>query len=222
VDLLSLASLFPLLRPLDPRFEAWAAEVESREPTRELVEAGLGWAGRRERKRIARDSEALLGPLGKKERMVALMGSVVAALREERELEPGALDHLESCPGCRGEPAEALATVINATDLWSVGEAEQAEEALERVPQAEFDDQVFGATLTLQAGAMWSKAHAKRLELLVERVRAQLPVDGHPLASSALAEACSELKRNHGVRERLAGLLLADTIGPARILRLAA
>lgn len=221
-ELLSLASLFPLLRPVDLRFEAWAGEVGNAEPTPELVEAGLGWCGRRERKRIVRGAEALLGPLAEEERQTVLVGSLVAAMRERRRPDPAALDHLESCAGCRGEAAEALAAVIEPADLWSLAEAEQAEEALEGVPEAELDDQVFAATLTLQAGAMWSKAHTTRLELLVGRVRAQLPFDGRPLASGALADACSAVEGEVGVRLRLAGLLLADTLGPMRLLRLAA
>ena len=221
-ELLSLGSLFPLLRPVELRFEAWAASARGAEPTPEQIEAGLERVRRRERRRIVRAAEALLGPLGEAERHVVLVGSVVAAVRERDRLDPAALEHLENCEGCRGEPAESLAAVLEPCDLWSVGEAERAEEALDRVPEAELDDQVFGTTVTLQAGAMWSKAHMRRLELLVGRVRAQLPFDGRPLASGALAEACSAVEREEGVRLRLAGLLLADTLGPVRMLRLAA
>jgi hypothetical protein len=221
-ELLSLASLFPLLRPFDPRFEAWAAATSGDDLTQDLVEAGLQRVGRRERKRILRAADALLGAIGDEERQVVLIGSVVAAVREQRDLDPTALDHLESCEGCRGEPAESLAAVLEPCDLWSVVEAERAEEALDRVPQAEHDEQFFAATITLQAGAMWSEAHTRRLELLVGRVRAQLPLDGRPLASSALAEACSAVERELGARLRLAALLLADTLGPVRLLRLAA
>lgn len=221
-ELLSLASLFPLLRPLDPRFDAWAASVGDGTPTRELVDWGLKRVGQRERKRIVSGAEALVGALGEAERQAMLVGSVVAALQEQRALEPAALDHLESCEGCRGGAAESLAAVLDACDLRSFGEAAQAEEALDRVPEADGDDGVFAATLTFQAGSIWSDQHARRLELLVSRVRAQLPLAGRSLASAALGEACAAVERESAVRTRLAGLLLADTLGPARLIRLAA
>jgi hypothetical protein len=220
-ELLSVGSLFPLLRPLDARFEAWAAAVSDAELGPELLNAGLERMGRRERKRVLRGAEALLGALGDDERQVVLAGVVVAVLREPRELDPNALDHLESCEACRAEPAETLAAVVEPCDLWSVDEAERAEAALARVPEAELDDRVFAATLTLQAQAMWSKAHASRLELLVGRVRDRLPADGRPLASTALVEACAAVGQDAGVRVRLAGLMLAGALGPARMLRAA-
>jgi hypothetical protein len=167
-------------------------------------------------------AEALVGALGEEERQAVGVGSVVAALHERRELEAAALDHLEGCEHCRAGAAESLAAVLEACDFWSLGEAEQAEAALARVPEAEVDDGVFAATLTFQAASMWSDEHVRRLELLVGRVRAQLPVADRPLASAALSEACAAVEGEHGVRTQLAGLLLADTLGPARLIRLAA
>jgi SEC-C motif len=221
-ELLALPSVFPLLRPLDSRFEAWTASVGEAAPTRELVEAGLDRLGRRERRRIVSAAEALVGELDEVERHAVLVGAVVGALGETGELDPASLDHLEECEDCREGPAEALAAVLEPCDLWSFDEADRAVEELDRVHEALAGQAAFAVMLGVQAGSMWSREHTRRLELLVDRVRAQLPVVGRPLASAALADACAAVQREQGVRMRLAGLLLADALGPARLLRLAA
>ena len=221
-EVLALPSVFPLLRPLDPRFEAWVGSVGEAPPTGELVEAGLDLLGRRERGRIVRAARALAEELDEAERLAVLVGAVVAALSEARELDPASLDHLEDCEECRQGPAESLAAVLEPCDLWSLGEADRVVEELDRVDEAPAGEGAVALMLGLQTGSMWSREHTRRLELLVERVRAQLPVAGRPLASAALADACAAVQSEQGVRMRLAGLLLADAVGPARLLRLAA
>jgi SEC-C motif len=188
-EILSLPSLFPLLRPDCAGFDRWADGVAAdTEWSKELLEEGLASLGRRERNRIAGGHRhefpqvwsglvAELGdePLAEK---VIMIGAVSAGLRERLPLDPGRLEVIEAC-GCQ-DAAEALAFALEATDLWSVYEATVADEALGRIPDRELDDERFDAVIEAAAGRLATGRHRRRLAVLVTRLPGRLPETEHP------------------------------------------
>jgi hypothetical protein len=222
---------FPLLRPASRSFELWAAarpDVEDRECVQLGIEA-MGW---RERRRIVlgarrlgdgwRNVTAGFGDERVAERAL-LAGAVVSGLREREPPDELALELLEERDDLREDPAEALSLVLEACDLWSIVEAEQLDLALAELP-GELDDYEYETlwhrTIGSEARRLAGAHHRRRLELLVRRLRQQLPFDRYPLASAALTRACDAFERVPGIRERLLALLLADTLGPLRDIQL--
>jgi hypothetical protein len=206
-EVLALPSVSPLLRPCEGAFEAWLDGLDEPEITRQLIEDGGSRLSPGERDRIV---QACAAEYGDRWREVAeqvgvedatttlLVGAITAALHEVRTLPPDALDHLEVCDVCRGEAAHALALMIDPCDLWSVSEAAFVADA--------------GGWVERARAELWTDAHERRLELLVDRLRRLLPMASHARASAALERAFAEFEREAGVRVRLAALLLADAV----------
>lgn len=207
-ELAGLPALFPRLRPSEPEFEAWVSSLAAGEPSPELIEDGVARLSADERCRIKtaytsefpvvwQELSAELGDAADDDNLL-VAAAVVASLHERRRLDPNELAHLDECDDCRSGPAEALASVLEACDLWSVVEA------------ASEDDPV------------WSNDHERRLELLVARVQRQLPLTEHPLASAALVSACSVVFAEAEVRDRLVALLLEQATATLDLLAQAA
>jgi hypothetical protein len=228
-----LASDFPLLRPESRSFDRWLDRLAAvGEAEDEDVDRGIAAIGRLERRRIVRAARALGAPW---QRVVAeledgtvaehalLAGAVAAGLKERKAPDHLALELLEEREDLREDPAEALSFALEACDLWSVVEAERLDRALAELPD-ELDDYEYEAvwhrTIAAEARRLARGPHRRRLEVLVRRLGAQLPLDGYPLASDALAQACAAFVRVPVVRERLLALLLADTLGPLRHIQL--
>jgi hypothetical protein len=210
-DLFGLAFSFPRQRPASASFDAWAQGAPDR-LTRELVEEGLAQLGSSECERIPAEFaaahprvwESTVREAGSRDDAshFVLVGAVVAGLEEwKRPLDALALDLLETDADARDDPAEALALVLKAGDLWSVLEAVEAAEPFDR-----------GAALTRVADDLWGEWHEQRLAVLVRRVRTRVPVAGYPAASFAIESACRAFEHDADVRHRLRSELLLDAM----------
>jgi hypothetical protein len=205
-EVLALPALFPLLRPVDADFERWASDHAREELDRKLIEEGGSRLPTWERERIAgaharEHPEAwasLVADVGdENDACQALMvGSVTAALSEQRELCPHCLDLVQN--GADSDAAEVLASLIEPCDLWSIEDAMLAEDELD---------------VSRLAEKRWTDDHDCRLTLLVDRVGARLP-EGSRVAAAAVGE----FRKSARIRGRLAGLLLEDAVPALRLL----
>lgn len=220
-DLLALATLYPVLRPLDSAFEQWAGESGPVETTQEIVNAGLALISVAEGERILDAAKRHCGEAWEEpaaaygdEREAAqavLVGSVVAGLGECRELHREVLAELELEAGIEVDPLDALVEVLSCAELWSLPEAvvaawNAAPDALPRsVP----------VVLEAEARAAWTEDHERRLRFLVARMADKLPSPEFPNASAALDVAFGLVERDDDVRLRLAGAMLERAIPAA-------
>lgn len=140
------------------------------------------------------------------------IGAVGAALAEDRRLRANDLALIDDERELLQDPLEVLALVVEPCDLWSLVEAVETAAALADPSSHR------GETVAAEASARWTDDHRARLDLLVERVRRQLPVDGRPLASAALAAACGAYSNDPRVRDTLPALLLEDALPAAGLL----
>jgi hypothetical protein len=227
----SLPMLFPLLRPQSEAFEAWvdrlnASRDRSWRPSAALRNEGIELLDDAEVERILATPEEFLGDSWRRlcegfadEHIVhvaLLNGAVAAALDEPHSLNAVALELIENGPDLRATPSEMLALVIDAGDLWSVKEADQVEKEIQTISDALEDDAyevAWLAAIASVAGRCWTGQHARRLEVLVERVRSQLPLTDFPEASRGLATACDRFASEPALAAQLGSLLLADTLG---------
>jgi hypothetical protein len=227
----SLPILFPLLRSSGPAFDAWverglAATVTDASGLADLVDEGLSLLGQDEAERILELAPTvspdlwthLRNDLGD-EQLEDLLhsGAVLAALGEQRTLDPHTLALLDGTNVFDQDPLEPLALTLDADALWSVVEAEAAEAAVAAIPDY-LDDEAYErrveSSLAQIVRSYWSDSHAERLQTLVARVRAQLPLAGFPRATRALATACDFFAGEQSGCERLAAMLLFDTLDP--------
>jgi len=187
-DLLGLATLFPVLRPLDAAFEQWAGGGEPFEASRENVDTGLALISAAERERILGAArrhcgEALEDPAAAygdalEAAQLVLVGSVAAGAPECRELHHELLVELERDAGLEAlDPLAALAEALACAELWSLPEAVAAawnagEGALLplNVP----------VVLAAEAFPAWTEDHERRLRFLAVRIAGKLPVPGFP------------------------------------------
>jgi hypothetical protein len=226
-ELFGLASMFPLLRPDSPEFDAWVDARREAEVTRASIEEAGALLPAAERERIVRAHaqefpgvwRSLVDDLGDEHEaeQVVFVGAVVAALEELRAVDPSVLELIEENEVMAGHPVEALALALEATDLWSIAEATAADEALAKIPDVLADDAyeiLWIATIEAEAARLWSPRHEGRLARLVERLSAQLPIAGRANASAVLADGCAWFERDEEVRFKLAAMLLADSLDP--------
>lgn len=222
-ELLALGAFCPRLRPRDPELERWLDDQPPGEPTRELLEAALARISGDERAAMVHryaDEQpeawrAIVDELGDAETAARLLGigAVHAALREGRRLRASDLELIEDLRELREDTLEVLALVVEPCDLWSLGEAVETAAALAAIPPIRY-----GEAVAAEASSRWTDDHRARLDLLVERVRRQLPVDGRALASAALAAACAAYANEPRVRGTLPALLLEDALPAAGLL----
>lgn len=218
-----LPSSFPRLRARGRGAARWVTVVEAAGLDDGLVESGVAALGESERRRIVRECSrrhrrlwrTLVREVGDAEQAAEALisGAVVAAAVERMPPAASRLAFLEAEPGLHA--AEALALAIRSDDLWSVVETAELDEALARL-DAGLDGEEYGvlaeAIAARTAQRLVTRWHRRRLDVLVGRVAARLPHPGHPHASAALAHACGAFERHRAVRERLAALLLADSL----------
>lgn len=227
-----LPTLFPALRPEGEAFDRWVDQlgaVDIVELSERQLQEGVAPIEAGEKARIAAAAaalepawQALSDELGEGPACDALLlGGVLAALHEERTLDPELLELLEG--GEAGHPVTALSSSLDPTDLWSVVEAAAAEAACEGIPD-ELDDEAYErlweSAIVETADLLWSDWHARRLATLVERVRGQLPARGFPRASALLAEGCEDVRKDAHLARSVAAELLGDTLGALRQLEL--
>jgi hypothetical protein len=224
--LFGLASMFPLLRPDCPEFDAWLDARQATEITRELIEEGGALLPAAERERIAHAHGlefpevwgSLVADLGDEADadQVVVVGAVVAALAEARRVDPDILELVEhESEGLGADSPEALALALEPTDLWSIAEAAVADDALAEIPDTLDDDAyavLWGAVIEAQAAQLWSPRHERRLARLVQGLRARLAVAQRPAAFAVLTEACAAFEREEDVRTKVASLLLAGSL----------
>jgi hypothetical protein len=229
--LVGLGSLFPLMRPCGGGFEPWLASHATSEPDRETIDEGLALLSEEDGRAIV-DAHASMYPdvwrglvddVGGAEtaELAAIVGAMAAALRESREPSPLTLDLIAD----EHDLGQALALAIDGTNLWSIAEATHLEEAL-----AELDPDVDAAAYELlwkaaveqEAARRWTEDHARRLGVLVDRVRAELARIEHHGAASVLERACKAFDADERLRRRIGMLLLVDTLGPLLSLSLPA
>lgn len=221
--MLALGALCPRLRPRDPELERWLDDQGRGEPTRELLDEALARISDDERDAMARRHadecpeawRRIVDELGDAETAAKLLGigAVAAALGEDRRLRANDLALIDDVRELREDPLEVLALVVEPCDLWSLVEAVETAAALAGVPSSRC-----GEAVAAEASSRWTDDHRARLDLLVERVRRQLPVDGRPLASAALAAACDAYANDPRVRDTLPALLLEDALPAAGLL----
>ena len=221
-----LPNFFPLLTPQDDATELWLAQHAASEPSAEVIDAGIERLPEAERKRMLTYArglsniwEGLVADTGDEELVskVVVSAALVAALSERRGLEPARLDLIEESEETRKDVLATLSFVLGPTDLWNLVEAQRVGDSLDEVPEWLDDDEYerrCQETLELERSQIWSEAHERRLCLLVERVAAQLPAEGYPNASAALAAACGLVAENREARLRLAEMLLYDALDP--------
>jgi len=223
----ALPIALPLLRPDGEAFEAWANTKQPAgpdgAPPKGLIDEGIDRVEEEERERIVEAAarahpklwQRLCEETGDEDllRSCVLYGAVLAALREERSLDPDTLDLIEEESPDFSDPVEALAVAIESADIWSQVDAISALRAFEAMPE-NASEKSFGRRwreLVAEVSAeRWSDRHERRLRLLVERIRSQLPFETHPLATAALQAACKRLDQKEKHFARLAAMLLAD------------
>lgn len=223
-EIVSLPASYPRLRPAGTALAAWLDRVVTRELEPSIDEA-LGLIEEPERVRLV-DGYALAAPVEWKQlthelgdaalaQEALLAGGVIAALRERWGPDPDALELVEELADVRADPAQALGFALEGADLWSFDESVAADAALAALPE-HLDDDAYDVrwkrVLAEQAELQWSDWHEERLELLVARLRARLPLDGFPVASRALAGACERFDGDPAFRRELAAVLLSDTL----------
>lgn len=226
-ELLGLASMFPLLRPDCPAFDAWLDSRRELEVSRASIEEAGALLPEAERERIVRMHaqefpdvwRSLVDDFGDEAEaeQAVVVGAIVAAFGEARTVDPTVLELIDGDHELRADPAEALALSLEATHLWSIAEATVTGDALAEIPvasSAEAYEVAWTATVEEAAARLWSPRHERRLERLVERLRTQLPLGYNPNASAVLEEACAAFEHDKRLRARLAALLLADSLGP--------
>jgi SEC-C motif len=222
--LLGLATMFPLLRPECPEFDAWLEAQDASQMSETMVEAGESQLPETERERIAHEHardfpelwRSLVHDLGEAEaEQLVLFGAIVAALREARTLDPNVLELIEEQGDeLREDPAEMLALVVEPTDVWSIAEATAMNEAFECIPDSfdEVYEVLWDAALRLELSRSWSERHERRLSRLVRRLHGQLKLVESAAARELLHDACVAFERDEHVRRRLAAMLLADLV----------
>jgi hypothetical protein len=219
--LAGLGSLFPLTRPCGGEFERWLAAHATVDADTETIEQGIARLTEDDRRAIidahvSRYPEVwrgLVGDAGGNDiaERVAIAGAVTAALTEPRE--PYAA-HL-ALIAAEDDPAEALALALDGPNLWSIAEATLLDEALAGIDDGLADgvyEKVWAAMLDEAAQLFWSDGHARRLEILIRRLRACLPTLKPEPAARVLGVACDFFVEHEDVRRRLAAMLLADTV----------
>lgn len=218
--------MFPLLRPDCAEFDSWLEAQDPTHLTEAMVEEGENVLPPAERQRITRTHaedfpelwQSFVDDLGDEDEAerIVLAGAVLAALQEPRTIDSDVLELIEEQGGeLRDDPAELLALVVHAGDLWSVADASDLDEALALVPDF-LDDNTFDvmwhAAIELAMRESWSARHERRLARLVRRVEVQLEHVERLAARDLLMEACDEFQRDEGARRRLGSLLLADSV----------
>ena len=225
-DLFALPSGFPLLRPDSDDFEVWLTAHRAEPPTRELIEEAINVISPAERERISRSFAGWEPQLwaslvaGVRDEVAAettvLVGAVAVSLAEQPLPDEFVLELLEDDPEI-ADTAEVLALCLEATDLWSLVEAEAARRAVAAIPDELDEDeyeQRWQAVLEREAALLLTRRHRRRLALLVRRLSAELPFEEFPRASRAVDLACAAFERDPCVRSRLAAMSLGDTLGP--------
>jgi hypothetical protein len=227
-ELITLAQLFPRLRPRGEAFGAWAERVAAFELGEPPLDEGVALLEPGELGRIERAHgeefpdvwRSLVDDVGDEERAreAVVYGAVAAGVWERRPLDAMALRWLGEVPD--EDPSEALALVLDAGDLWSVHESVIAEAALAEL-DVELDDEAYElawhAALAERAPGLWTEWHEARLAELVARLRSLLPVEDLPAATVTLAAACKAFERDAVVRRRVADMLLEDSFGRTRL-----
>jgi SEC-C motif len=209
-EIMALPTLTPRLRPMSAGFEAWAREVGrvADHPAEALLDAGVAAMGGEEQRRLlercallcGRAWESLREGLGDDEEcdVLLLRGAVLAGLHEREPIASAMFRaverHAEDCE----DPVCLLATVLNPTDVWSLVEV------------AEIEDAAAGDAVRLaELGRWrWTPAHGMRLELVLGRLRSELD-RAPPQARAALEAAVHALARRPERRPDL-GLALLD------------
>ena len=217
-----LGALFPLMRPCGGDLESWLAAHASPEPDPEAIETGVLRLTSEERRAFVGAYASfypdfwleLVSDAGGAEtaESLAIAGAVAAALTETRTPNPSALELLDDA----GDAAEELALVIDATNLWSIDEAAGLDEVLAQLDSYfddDADDVLWNAIVADVAARFWTDLHARRLDVLVERVRGYL-LGLEPSARKILDRACAAYERDATTRRRVCALLLSDTLGP--------
>jgi hypothetical protein len=221
----ALAAIFPLLRPDSAAFELWADAHADAPLTPALVDDALSTLNGTERERIAHAHArefpevwaGLVADVGDETdaEYAVLAGAVVAAMHEERRLDPWLLESMGA--EVAQDPAETLALCLDPCAFWNPVEAASVEAAL-----ASARDDDWESVLDAEAGRLRTPQHDRRLALLVGRVHDQLPVHGFRRASRAIKAACDSFERDETVRAGLAAMLLDDALGALHLLDSAA
>jgi hypothetical protein len=229
-ELAQLPLEFPSLRPEGKAVSSWADAAAAGHVGKEDLEEGISLLAPKERRRIERAHadefpavwRALCADLGGDEelaRRAVVAGAVVAAVRERQPPNPDVLALLEESADLRRDGCEALAFVLEASDLWSVYESIEIDQALRAIPD-ELDDEAYDAewhrVIAAEAVRLRTRWHDERLKLLVSRLRAQLALPDYPRTSAVLMTACDAFQREKAERRRLAALLLADSLSLRR------
>jgi SEC-C motif len=219
--LAGLGSFFPLMRPCGGELETWLAEHATPSADEATLDDGISHLTDNDRRAII-DAHALRYPdvwrglvddVGGSEtaERIAIAGAVAAALSESRAPSAQGLVWVAA----EHEPAEALAFALDPMNLWSIAETTLLDEALSAIDDTLDDDRyevLCEAALERVAWAFWSDAHARRLDVLVQRLRASLPTLKPERAAQVLGEACVAFDEDEAVRRRVGALLLWDSL----------
>jgi hypothetical protein len=226
-ELITLAQLFPRLRPRGKAFGAWAERVAAFELSGPPLDKGVallepGELGRIEAAHAEEFPDvwrSLIDDVGDEElaRAAVVRGAVAAGVWERRPPDAMALRWLGSPDE---DPSEVLALVLDAGDLWSVHESVIAEAALAELDEG-LDDEAYelawDAALAERAPGLWTGWHEARLAELVARVLSLLPLEDLPAATVTLAAAFEAFERDAVVRRRVANMLLEDSFSRSRL-----
>jgi hypothetical protein len=208
-EIMALATMTPRLRPESAGFDAWAARVGivADHPLEELLDAGIAALGTDERRRLVDACAELCGRAWDSVRedlgddaqaeLLFLRGAVLAGLHEREPIAAPLFTAVELHREVCDNPVCALATVLDPSDLWSLVEAAEIDEAAEGDPDEAAD----------LGRWRWTPDHARRLEVVLGRLRSELPA-APPVARQALEEACDAVARDPVLGAEVGAVLL--------------
>ena len=209
---MALASLTPRLRPDSASFDAWAGGLgpAGDRPPADVLAAGVEALGPDERLRITADCaggganawRTVCAEDGELAETLLLQGAVLAGLHERAPIPEQyfrAVElHRETCE----RQVCALTVVLNPSDVWGLVETVEIDDASDGRPDRA--DEL--------ARIRWTPAHQRRLDLVLARLRAELPA-APPVARAVLEDALAAVDRAPALRVELGAALLDQAIG---------
>jgi hypothetical protein len=136
---------------------------------------------------------------------VVVASAVRGAISERRPVRRALIVPLEDAV-LADAPCSALAAVLVPPIIWSRDDAIVAAEKGAHIanPEARF------RAVERYAATRVRNAHVERVRRHAARLARQLPIEGLPRASEALAEGCTEVREDEPVARDVASVLLAS------------
>jgi SEC-C motif len=213
-----IAGLFPFVRPVGEQIAAHAdSAARAATVTEEAVAEGRALLDADERRRLVHCYAdrypdrwtrvvAAVGSADLAER--ALVTGAVRAAIAERLLPPrGVLEEVERQTAVLDKPAKILLFLLSPENVWSIEDVMSAEQEATRFEPR--SSEWLGA-LDAYARDRVEDDHVDRVRKLARHLAGWLPIDGLPRVSSALAEACEDVRHDCVLAAELAMFALTN------------